>query len=533
MKEFKHRTYFNAKIKPLISEEKDKYLALASLMNLADFIPDIDTEKNIDLLPIAFNSFVANRVNKNDDVVDGDTSIAIAEYFVNKPINIEHDRHRVIGTILNVGYSEFGTDRPLTEEQVKGYEGPFNVTLGGVLWRVVNNSLTDMIEEAGDPTSPFYQKISASWELGFDEYQIVLLDKEEKNLENGEIIADHEQVKKLKGYLRSLGGDGEYEGKHVYRQVLNNVVPLGIGLTENPAADVKGVATNSTEELNLEIEEENESNYVEEPEKENILKNGVFEKNISHTEKNNVIENKGTAMEIKSIKDINEETLSNEEVSASAISDFIESELKKASEDFATEKASLEEAVKAADEKHEALVTEHEQVKNELDEVKKTVEAFEAEKTERDKLETFNERMSVLDDKYVLENDERELIASDIKDMDEEGFSAYATKLEILLKHKTKEAIAEEEAAVAETKEEAVEQVEEAVASETQADASEEEATADKNNDESSEQEVVEEAIDQAEQAEVEIPVTTAAEEASLADKYKKAFSIENFDIKL
>ena len=101
MKEFKYKTIFSSEIKPLVSEDKDKHLALASFLDVSKFVPEIDSDKNIDLLPIAFNACVANRVNKNDDVVDTETAISMAEYFINKPTNIEHDRTRVLGTILS------------------------------------------------------------------------------------------------------------------------------------------------------------------------------------------------------------------------------------------------------------------------------------------------------------------------------------------------------------------------------------------------------------------------------------------------
>ena len=113
----KYTTIFSSTIKPLVSEEKDKYLAMASLLEVADFVPNLDTDKNIDLLPIAFNACVVNRVNKNGDVIDTSTALEIYEGFVNKPINIEHNRQKIIGTILTAGYSEFGTDKPLTKEE--------------------------------------------------------------------------------------------------------------------------------------------------------------------------------------------------------------------------------------------------------------------------------------------------------------------------------------------------------------------------------------------------------------------------------
>ena len=87
----KYTTIFSSTIKPLVSEEKDKYLAMASLLEVSDFVPELDVEKNIDLLPIAFNAFVVNRVNKNGDVIDTSTALDIYKGFINKPINIEHN----------------------------------------------------------------------------------------------------------------------------------------------------------------------------------------------------------------------------------------------------------------------------------------------------------------------------------------------------------------------------------------------------------------------------------------------------------
>jgi hypothetical protein len=89
MKQHKYTTTFGSiKIKPLVSSEKDEYLALASMEKLSDFIPEVNTEENVDLLPIAFNACVANRVNKNGDVVDGETAVAMAKNFVNKQIKL-------------------------------------------------------------------------------------------------------------------------------------------------------------------------------------------------------------------------------------------------------------------------------------------------------------------------------------------------------------------------------------------------------------------------------------------------------------
>jgi len=46
----KYKTTFSSEVRSIVSEEKDKYLALASMIDVAKFVPDIDPEKQVDLL---------------------------------------------------------------------------------------------------------------------------------------------------------------------------------------------------------------------------------------------------------------------------------------------------------------------------------------------------------------------------------------------------------------------------------------------------------------------------------------------------
>ena len=499
---FKHTTSFSSTIKPLISEEKDKYLAMASLMNLADFVPDVDTEKNMDLLPIAFNAFVTNRVNKNGDVINTETAVAIYKDFINKPINLEHNRERVVGVILTAGFSEFGTDRPLTEEQVKDNKGPFNVTLGGLIWKVASNSLAELIEDSGDPTSENYRKISASWELGFTDYNLVLLPEGVKDIEYGEFITDASKVEELESHLKSFGGDGKLDnGKRVYRQVIAEVVPLGIGLTESPAADVAGIFA---------------SDVVEEKPKENEQSQ---QDNSSQNNQKNVNNNK-VMKKIESIKDINDESL--QELSATSVTDFIQSELEKASEQYKKEMTEAEEALKSAVEKSETLETEQKVMADELAEVKSDLEELEKAKVEKEAEETFNQRMALMDSEYELTDEDREVIATDIKDMVEESFTSYQGKMAILLKEKGKSLLAEKAAEAAKSEEEVVAEVktEEPKAEEKEVAVASEEAN------------VVEEIIENAENSSDEVPVSSEPEQ-TLYDKYASAFSLDQFDFNL
>lgn len=470
---FKYITTFSSVLKPLVSEEKDKYLALASLMQVGNFIPNVDTEKNVDLLPVAFNAAVVNRVNKNGDVIDTSTALASYKDFINKPINLEHNRERIVGVILTAGFSEFGSDVPLTEDQVKDLKGPYNITLGGVIWKIANPNLATMIEDSSDSTSANYQKISASWELGFNEYNLVVIEGDSKNIEDGSEISDASQIETLKSNLRTFGGSGKIDkSKSLYRKVMGNVVPLGIGLTETPAADVKGVAT-------VRIEEK------QQPDEENISK-------IENLDVNTLIDNK--AMKITSIKDINDENL--KQATASQISDLIEQELKTASEKFAAEKATVESQLKSTKESLDTLVANQDTLQKEISALKEALSAVEAEKQKIIASEKFNERMSAFDAEYELDSETRQILANEIADMDDSTFAAFKGKMAVFMKNKKKGEKKQEEAK------------EEAKASVAQ---------------------VVEEVADKAEKQVVDIPMTSSASQASLFEKYKQAFDYDGF----
>ena len=473
---YNYTATFSSILKPLVSEEKDKYLALASLMEVGNFIPNIDTEKNVDLLPVAFNAAVVNRVNKNGDVIDTETAIASYKDFINKPINIEHNREKIVGVILTAGFSEFGSDASLTEEQVKDLKGPFNITLGGVIWKIANPHLADKIEDSSDVTSDKYQSVSASWELGFNEYNVVMIDGESKNIEDGSLISDASQIDSIKNSLRAFGGSGKLDKtKSIYRKVIGNVVPLGVGLTETPAADVKGVATLKAE-----------------------AKEAIAEENISKIEKldvNTIINN--NVMKIQSIKDITDESL--KQATASQISDLIEQELKSASEKFAAEKVSVEQALEAAKEQYGTLLAGQEALEKEISALKASLEASEVEKQKILANEQFNDRMSAFDAEYDLDDESRQVIASDIAGLDDNSFAAYKNKMAVFMKNKKKGM-------------EKGEKKEEAKSSATAS-------------------EVLDEVSEKGEKKTATMAATSTASEATFFEKYKQAFNYDGFVI--
>ena len=125
-KDYLYTATFDAEILPC--EVGASFISKASLENLESLVPgEIDFEDNSDLLGVAFNAAVVNKFNKNGDGISTDTAIAYTKNFVHKPTNIEHDKDRIVGHIVNAGWSDYGTNEILSEAEVNNYSKPFNL----------------------------------------------------------------------------------------------------------------------------------------------------------------------------------------------------------------------------------------------------------------------------------------------------------------------------------------------------------------------------------------------------------------------
>lgn len=474
---------FSSIVKPLVSEEKDKYLSLASIEEIGKYIPEVGKE-NVDLLPVAFNACVVNRANKNGDVIDSSIASRIYKNFINKPIDVEHDRKKIIGVILTAGFSEFGTDKPLSLEEIQDKKEPYNITLGGVIWKIADRGLADLIEESNDPTSENYLSVSASWELGYSEYEIAMVEGNEKNIENAKIISDPEEINKIKDCLKGLGGSGKLDSKaSVYRKIIGEVVPLGIGLTASPAADVKGVLVKN-DQAETEAEINKKAEEISQKLESNVMKERID-------------------MKITEASQITDELLS--EVKANVIRDFIAEELQKASEKYTSEIKQKEQILEEAVKKQSTLASEVEALKTEVEKAKNELNVLQTEKIQRENQEKFNERMASIDEQFELTDEDRQIICSDIKDLTDEAFSSYQKKMAVLMKEKSRASKASV-AAKSEVKVEDKKQVENS-------------------------EEVVAQAIENGEEQKEVIPNLPSPVSMSLKDKYKNAFSESGFVI--
>ena len=155
---------------------------------------------------------------------------------------------------------------------------------------------------------------------------------------------------------------------------------------------------------------------------------------ISQNTKNTVKTVKVEAMKIENLKDITDESL--QTLTASAIHEFIQESLKQASEEYSSKKTEQEDSLNDAREKHETLSKEHDSLKTQLEDVVAQLSKLETEKAEKEKVEAFNQRMASYDERFNLTDEDRKVLAAQIKDLDEEQFGELDKTLSVLLSSK-------------------------------------------------------------------------------------------------
>ena len=424
----------------------------ANIENLRDLIPNsVDLEKNIDLMGVAFNAAVVNEFNKNGDGIDTKTAIDSVQQFIHKPTNIEHNKKKIVGHIVNAGFSDY-SDSSILINVDEEESNPFNIALGAVVYKTVDKDFFETLEKSTDPKNKLHNTVSASWEIGFSEYKIAV---GSKNLKEAEIISDPQKVDEMKGMLKGFGGKGVTEdGKPIYRLISGKVYPLGIGFTMKPAANVKGVISNEYKEKEDNKDEISKSNKTQSKVLEKI--SDKISQNLKNTVNNTKIMDLETLLsEIKA--SLTEKKFS-EEAIAGMTATFADAIKQKDDEYKASLEAAEQEKAEIASAKEE-LQNSVESIKEELKAAQERIEKFESEKTAEEAVARFNSRMEEIDSIYELEESDSSFIAEKIKGLDEsdEAYASFKDELAVFWASKNKEAKAKQEEAIAARVEEEIE----------------------------------------------------------------------------
>jgi uncharacterized protein Smg (DUF494 family) len=499
--DYKYTTTFECPISSCEINEAS-LISEASLDNLAPLVPkDIDYKSNVDLLGVAFNAAVVNKFNKNGDGMDSETAVAYTSNFVHKPTNIEHDKEKVVGHIVDAGFSSFGENEIITQEEASKEKGPFNISLGAVIYKSVNKNFTDLVEKSLDPNDSAYQKVSASWEVGFSDYVLAV---GSKDLKDSKIISDPEEIQEMKGFLRSYGGNGKTDkGESIHRLIVGDIYPLGIAYTLNPAAEVKGLYSKKPKTAKVFINDK----------RDNISQK--INLNVNTKKDINAMEIEQTISELKEL--LNEKKFSKEAVAS--MTDTFSQAIKQRDEQYRADIEAAKSEKAGIAKEYEDLKTSVAELEEKLGAANERISVFENEKKAEEAIAAFNQRMDDLDQKFELDDQDREFLAKELKELDqEESFEAFASKLEVLWKHKNKEVQAAFNAEIED-------RIDAEVTKRISKASSEEEE---------GEEVETEKVLDDAE--ETDAPVSnaneaTASNEPSLRDKFKDAFKRENIEI--
>jgi hypothetical protein len=273
--------------------------------------------------------------------------------------------------------------------------------------------------------------------LGFNEYNIAV---GSDDLKDAEIITDENQIKELKGKLKSYGGSGCLDdGTKLYRLVVGDVYPLGIGFTATPAADVRGVVVNSM----------NDKEIIENPTaKVFSFKNHYLVKNNSHLENSDVkIQKESMNLEtiMSEIKDALLEKKISQEAAANMTQTFTDA-IKKKDEEYKNELSSAKDAAETAIKERAELKASMEEVQKQLAEALERLNEYEVTQKAQQALATFNTRMEEIDSMFELEDEDRQILAEDIRNLsDDESFASFKNKLSVIWRNKNKEVKSEQD----------------------------------------------------------------------------------------
>lgn len=527
---FKYKTEYNFDVFATTDLENDLQISTASLENLRPFIPkSIDLDRNVDLVGAAFNAAIVNKFNRNGDGIDSKTAVDLIDYFIHKPTNIEHKKQKVVGHIVNAGFTDIENEKIIGNGAALNNNDPFYISLASVIYKTVNPEFANVLLDSSDEDSNYFHKISASWELGFNDYVIAV---GSDNLKDAEIVSNPRQIEELQKHLRTFQGSGTLnDGTPVFRLVVGEVFPLGIGFTTNPAADVKGLITQRNMDIQLNDHRDDVESAVEEETKAKKFKNNILK--ISQKE-NNTVKTTNT-MDITEFKTEFEKVLDQKladnaeftQEAVASISTHVIDKIREKDAEFKAEREAIEaEKVQAKKDAEEAKAS-IEDLQKKLEEADKKISSLETSINTAAAEELFNSRMGAIDELYDLSDQDRVVLANEVKSLEsaDAAFEEYQSKLSSLLQHKSKAFKVEQEK---QFEARVQEELEKRMANTEVVEASDSEVVV-----EAASESTVEEIVEN-----VEVPHSSMANnneasstEESLTEKFKKAFNTESISI--
>jgi hypothetical protein len=148
---------------------------------------------------------------------------------------------------------------------------------------------------------------------------------------------------------------------------------------------------------------------------------------------------------ISEVKDALVEKKISQEAAANMTATFTEA-IKKKDEEYRTELTSAKNAVENAEKERAEIKASMEDVQKQLSEALQKINEFETSQKASQALAAFNSRMEEIDSMFELDDQDRQVLADDIKALsDDESFASYKNKLSVIWRNKNKEVKSEQE----------------------------------------------------------------------------------------
>lgn len=430
-KENKFRTEWKSNITTIKEEDFDKFkISKASMLEEAQassLIPEnFAPWDNIDIMPILMSIAVVNKFNDNDDAVPSMGAAKMLPRFPHKPINIEHQKNIIVGHLVRAGFAEyepaFSVGDPL--DYINRSDSYYISGLGFV-YRSVFPELAEAIVRASDPYDDTYNAYAASWEVAFSSYDVAVGDGE--LIKDTKIVtAEDPEYQSLSAMLKFNGGSGKtHSGEKVRRVLRGEKIPVGLGLTENPAASVEGIyalASISNEKIS-----ENKQTDVTDNETNVAMNKEEFDKFQ------------------KEIKEMISSIASKDGSSdnpAQEVFEKLNTLFEEKGKDWKSQSAQHSEDMKTTQDALAALETQ-------LKDAKDTINKFQDDIAVRDSADKLNTRMATIASQFDLEEAEEAIVAAEVKSLpvEDEAFASYLEKVKVVFAHRNKEVIAAAKAA--------------------------------------------------------------------------------------
>lgn len=457
--DFKYTSRFEAQAKvleqpPALFKEQ----VIASLDALKSVFPkNIKPDESPDILFIASNLVRLDEKNANGDCLSLTIAKEIYKKWINKLVDIEHDRKHIVGFILNSEFVNANTNEVIPEDKVDDFEGPIDIAYAAAVWKLVSPNLCAFLVEASDPKNAKYGAASSSLELGLDTYQIVV--SPTTSLKDGKILTNQKEIKEYTPYLQAKKGSGrDSKGNYVFRNIIGYCLPTGAGLVANPASNVNGVFTLPNDNVE-ETEASIKSTILETPEAKvasldvtasSVVKDNPLAQNKTENfqEISQIVENNETSSvnintthSMTKITKIEEITASlfKDEARASEVTTFIADHIAKASEQYVKDLSKQSDSIKALENAKAAAEQSSADLQKKVTELAQQLNKIEEAKAASQAEADFENRMKAFDEEYDLDQDDRKSLSTDIKACkNKEEFDIFAAKMKPLMKEKSK-----------------------------------------------------------------------------------------------